>query len=103
MYFLRHLPLKIVVSTFYFSSKLKGQSSVIKPIPTPSRSYLLSTFRTIFFSPLLVMGIMPETNEIEVSIFGGSNRPFRSINKTDEIDFIIESCDLQVLDAKVIF
>ena len=49
------------------------------------------------------MGIMPETNEIEVSIFGGSNRPFRSINKTDEIDFIIESCDLQVLDAKVIF
>jgi len=60
-----------------------GSETVTKPIPTPSRSYLLSTFRTLFFSPLLVIGAMPETNEIEISIWGGANRPFNSPNQTD--------------------
>jgi len=79
-----------------------GSETVTKPIPTPSRSYLLSTFRTLFFSPLLVIGAMPETNEIEISIWGGANRPFNSPNQTETIEFVIESCDLQVLNAKIV-
>ena len=72
-----------------------------KPIPTPSRSYLLSIFRTLFYAPLLVIDALPETAEIEISIWGGSNRPFNSPDATGSVEFVIESCDIQILNAKV--
>jgi len=79
-----------------------GESRIIKPIPTPSRSYLLSTFRTIFYSPYLILGLMPETNDIEISLYGGANKPFKSEVSEHSIELLVESCDLQILDATLV-
>lgn len=77
-------------------------STTVKPIPTPSRSYMLSTFRTIFFAPLLILGVIPETNEIEVSIYGGANRQYVPKSSLSFIELVVESCDLQILDANLL-
>ena len=78
-----------------------GEKTVTKPIPTPSRSYLLSTLKTLVLAPLMVIGAMPETNEIEISIWGGANRPYISPNSSEIITFTVESCELQILNAQV--
>jgi len=79
-----------------------GEKTVTKPIPTPSRSYLLSTLKTLVLAPLMVIGAMPETNEIEISIWGGANRPYISPNSSEIITFTVESCELQILNAQMI-
>jgi len=79
-----------------------GDRRIIKPIPTPSRSYLLSTLRTIFYSPYLILGLMPETNDIEISLYGGANQPFKSEVAENVIELLVESCDLQILDAMLV-
>ncbi len=93
----REFPVKRLI-LLYFS----GESRIIKPIPTPSCSYLLSTFRTIFYSPYLILGLMPETNDIEISLYGGANKPFKSEVSEHSIELLVESCDLQILDATLV-
>ena len=67
-------------------------------VPPPTGT---STLKTLALAPLMVIGAMPETNEIEVSIWGGANRPYISPNSSEIITFTIESCELQVLNAQV--
>jgi hypothetical protein len=45
---------------------------------------------------------MPETNDIEISLYGGANKPFRSEVAENEIELVVESCDLQILDATLV-
>jgi len=79
----------------------QGQSSVMRPIPTPTRSNILSVARTLFTLPLLLFGIVPETNEVEINLWGGNSHSLM-ITEESHFTFIIESCALQILDASVI-
>jgi len=52
--------------------------------------------------PLLLVGAIPETNEVEINLWGG-DAPALILDGTDtNMNFIIESCSLQILDAYVI-
>jgi len=79
-----------------------GDNKVIRPIPTPTRSRILSITRTIFTLPLLLFGIIPETNEIEISLWGGDSDPLFIQDRNDDFELIIESCALQILDCSII-
>lgn len=45
---------------------------------------------------------MPETNDIEISLYGGANKPFKSEVYEHSIELLVESCDLQILDATLV-
>ena len=55
-------------------------------------------FRTLFTLPLLLFGIVPETNEVEINLWGG-NAHSLMITEECHFTFIVESCALQILDA----
>jgi len=72
-----------------------------RPIPTPTRSSILATTRTLLHLPLLLLGIVPETNEVEVNLWGGDS-PSMFASVDEPITFTIESCKLQILRAHLI-
>ena len=51
--------------------------------------------------PLLLLGIVPETNEIEINLWGGYSSPLIA-SVDEEFTFTIHSCKLQVLGAHLI-
>ena len=60
-------------------------------------------FRTIVLMPFLLIGMIPETNEIEINLWGGSSSPsIQLYNSNNEMIFIVESCQLQILDASIL-